>query len=119
VRINQIRAFHIQFDEDEYLVYQVREGIPPGYATKIDISVTGAGAAKIVFSGHYFDFFDLEMDGDGGTRPKRKTFRVEQMASDLTGGPEDPVMQFIGKLNLMRQDEMTLAQFMAEEDPVG
>lgn len=125
MRVNQLRAFHVSFDKEEYLPYQVMNGMPPGFVTEININVTKEGAAMITFIGHYFDPLDLEVgDPDPDTnevdvKPKRKAFRIEQRVDSLAEGPNDPVMQFLGKLNLMRQDELSMERFMSEENPVG
>lgn len=125
MRVRQLRAFNITFDSGEEMVYTIRTGMPPGMVNCIDIVPTKAGALIITFKGFYFDPFDVEIDPDlpygdiNKVRPKKKTFGVTVDVSQLEMGPEDPVMQFLGKLNAMRQDDMTLAAFMAEEDPVG
>lgn len=122
MRINQLRHYDIFLESDEELVYEQRKGYPPVMIQQIKIWPTKTGALMIRFDGYFYDPFDVtvtEAEGEIAVDPKRKDFAVECDIAALKLPPEDPVMQFLGKLNVMRQDEMSMDQFMKEESPVG
>jgi hypothetical protein len=115
MRIIQTRTFEFLFSKEDDVVIDhgpIRVTLDKMRIWPV-VELNGADRLtrlKVTFFGHYND----PLDGNA-----RKDVVTNDYADELKLKDDDPINEFLGRLDFIRIDDLSIDAFMAEKSPVG